>query len=148
MEFISTHRSILKIRLFFGGDKIAMLEMLAPQLELLLITPPVANIYSPLGRDSEVPFPNLKTLRIFTSGPPSDLTLVEFDGLVRARFLPLQHPKSLATHSLHVIPLLVIERPNNVSPEWHESELYEESTRTVTTITDWGTEVVGLRWHT
>jgi hypothetical protein len=145
LNFVSAHRSIRVLRSLFCGDMITALAMLAPQLEQLLITSPVANIYSPLGHDSEMPFPKLKSLHVITSRPCRDLTLTEFEALVRARFLPLQHPKSLSKHSSHIILFLIIQKLKCVTPRWYRSKLYEESSHMIV-ITDEETEIIRLGW--
>jgi hypothetical protein len=130
LAFISSHRTISRLRSASISHMIATVASEAPQLTDILVVPPLTDLYRHLGGDSEIKFPKLKYLRIIADRPLGRLTLTDFEALVRARFLPMQHPKSLASHPSHVIPFLILQWSKRSPETWCESELYKESSQT------------------
>jgi F-box-like len=133
--FLSRHPSIAELESILEGDAITGIATVATQLKELHLAPPLEAFCSLHDGSPQIPFPSLQRITITALAPPKNLTLAGFETVVRARCLPMRHPKSQAKHSSSIVRSFAIITHDSAAEGphlgWQESDLYQESTKEI-----------------
>jgi len=133
--FLSRHPLVTELGLRLHWDTIISLAPVAARLEKLHVVPPLEALYHLSEGSSRMPFPSLKSLTVQALTPPNNLTLADFEAVVRARCLPMRHPKNQATQPSFIVSAFTIVTTESAAAglhlEWHGSDLYKESTKKI-----------------
>jgi hypothetical protein len=147
-RFIRVHNSIATFD--FGGDNdsVTTLASIAPQAHVLCKDPDLSLLYKrKVSRVRGSPFPKLT--RLIIDNITADITLEDFEGVIRARCLPRGHRLSKLTTSLKPLTALSIRsRPSDPREEaWRDSELFQSAKQTIEDDPHWKEfELLTLSW--
>lgn len=146
-SFVANHRSLKSIAYKGQSNRLSSLADIAPQLTELTTRLPLPAFLQNAGSGSNMPFPQLESLIVDMTLPSAQLTVGEFETLIRTKCLPIGHPKCLATHSAHIIPSISFAgiKPSS-NPQWFGSGLYQESFRSGYRTSLYNYDLLRLSW--
>lgn len=146
-SFVQNNQSITTLWVLGSCDINATFAHTAPRILSYGTGDGFAHLYKRKSPKAEGIFPYLKELALDTM--MEDLTLVEFEGIVKGRCIPLTHPQSkLAPSASPLHSLIIIRKEDGDMPEpWRNSDLFQSATRHITSNFNWkGEERLVLSW--
>lgn len=146
-SFVRNHQSITTLWVLGSYDLNTKFARTAPQIHSYGTGDGFAHLYKRKSPKAKGVFPHLKELAIDTM--MQELSLVDFEGIVKGRCLPLAHPQSkLAPSTSPLDSLIIIRDATKDTPEpWRASDLFQSARRQVSSHLDWsGEERLILTW--